>query len=187
MVLTTGIDFTTNIQWFPEVFLSTYTADEDNPFAVRFHTDTQPYYMPVNVAFSVGDDRSAVLKSLSFSFDTVSVGFETHPAADSTESAEADVRSIPKTSVACSSGLCYITFYNTVLSPDFGAPQTGTGDALRTFVSIESDGVNTLLILKLGENAQRYHLASAVSPGDGVPYAVFSFRADSSVDYPPGW
>jgi hypothetical protein len=187
MVLTTGLDFTSNAQLFPEIFVSTYTADEASPFTVRYHAEIQPYYMPLARTFTVGGDIKSTLKSLSFSFDSVSAGFDSPRADNAAAPEEGGAPPVPKTGVVCSGGLCYITFYNTGLSPGFQAPKPGTGDGLRTFVSIESDGANTLLTLKLGANAQRYHMASASSPDDGTPYTVFTFRPDSSVAYPPGW
>lgn len=180
MVLTTGWELTGNKQNFPEVFISSYATGDVSPLALRAHSSRQPYYMPIDRSFTVGEDNSALLDSLVIDFDTVSAGFVSPDAA-------IPLAGIPKTGVVCSGGYCYITFYGTTLSPGFKAPKAGTGDGLRTFVSVTSDGTNTQLTLKLSERARRYNIASDVSPDDGRPYAVFSFRPDDSALYPPGW
>ncbi len=180
MVLTTGWDLTGNTQNFPEVFISSYTAGDVSPLALRARSSLQPYYMPIDRSFAVGGDTSALLDSLVVDFDAVSAGFVSPDGAT-------PLAGIPKTGVVCSGGYCYITFYNTALSPGFKAPKAGAGDGLRTFVSVASDGTNTQLTLKLGDRAQRYNIATAYSPDDGRPYAVFSFRPEEGVSYPPGW
>jgi hypothetical protein len=180
MVLTTGWDLTGNKQNFPEVFISSYLTGDVSPLALRARSSLQPYYMPVDRSFTVGDDNSALLDSLVIDFDAVSAGFSSPDEAT-------PLAGIPKTGVVCSGGYCHITFYNTALSPGFKAPKAGAGDGLRTFVSVTSDGMNTQLTLKLGERARRYNIASDVSPDDGRPYAVFSFRPEEGVSYPPGW
>jgi hypothetical protein len=184
MVLTTGQMLQGGKQLFPEVFTSQYTADAANPFAPHYVNATAPYYMPVGKSFTIGEDRQASLAELALGYDGVAVRFS--PGQENNEDIQAD-GGIPKTSVVCSGGYCYVTFYNTLPSPDFRAPKTGDGNSLRQFVSVSSDGTNTLLTLKLGGKAERYNVAVTTSPDNGLPCAILTFRSNESVHYPAGW
>jgi hypothetical protein len=94
----------------PEVFISSYTAGDVSPLALRARSSLQPYYMPIDRSFAVGGDTSALLDSLVVDFDAVSAALSPrtgrHPGRDSENGRR-----------LCSGGYCYITFYNTALSP----------------------------------------------------------------------
>ena len=181
-ILTTGKDYVNGKQWFPELVRSYYSDGAGSP---RYTTETYPYFMPITRSFTVSDDRRESIRSLVLDYDAVSVGFV--PQKGHEGEFEVAYRYIPKTGVVCSAGFCYVTFYNTTLAEDFKAPEKGDGDGLRTFVSITSDGTNTLLTLKLGPQTARYNLSMAYSPDDGMPYAVLKFRTENGVAYPAGW
>jgi hypothetical protein len=183
-VLTTGINYVNGKQWFPEIYRSSFNEGAE---AVRYFNETYPYFMPISQSFTVSDDRFESIRSIVIDFDAVSVGFVPQQGHES--EFEVAYRYIPKTGLVCSGGFCYVTFYNTTLTSGFMAPTAGDGDGLRSFVSVKSDGMNTLLTLKLGAQAARYNISMDYSPDDGMPYAVLRFRTDGDI-YPPyhaGW
>lgn len=183
-VLTTGTDDDGGRQMFPEIWVSSYS---DAPESVRYKNGVLPYYMPLDRSCAVGDDRPALIKSVSVDIDAVTVGFVPPPGQDG--DLETAFRNIPKTGVVTSGGVCYITFYNTTPAADIRLPKAGSGDGLRSFAGLKSDGTNTVLTLKLSDTARRYNISEGFSPGDNMPYAVFRFRSEGDIDppYPKGW
>ena len=183
-ILTTGKDYVNGKQWFPEIYRSVFNEGTET---VRYWNESYPYFMPITQSFTVSDDRFESIQSIVFDYDAVSIGFVPQQGHES--DFEVAFRYIPKTGVVCSSGYCYVTFYNTTLKDNFNAPKAGDGDGLRRFASVKCDGSNTLLTLKLGDEAARYNISMGYSPDDGMPYAVLKFRTNDTVfpTYPAGW
>ncbi|SHI10240.1 hypothetical protein SAMN02745823_02425 [Sporobacter termitidis DSM 10068] len=177
-ILTTGKDDQSGSQWFPELCTSAFN---DAAEALRYLNGTSPYFMPLAQSFTLGTDSPASLKSITLDVDAVTVSFAPRPGREH--------GSMPRATVASGNGCCYVTFYGTALSSGFKAPKAGSGDQLRSFVSVKYDGANTVLTLKLGPETDRYNVSAGFSPDDGMPYAVLKFRSNDAIypAYPAGW
>ncbi len=180
-VLTTGLSFVDGTLAFPQIFRSSY-SDVDG--AVRFTGADEKYYAPLEKSYTVGSDRHECLAGLYLTTGTVSLGFSPQPGFES--EFYADYESIPKITVKNDAGISTITLFKTILSKNFKQP-SDKDNAYCSFLSVTSDGTDTVIKLKLKADAvTRYNVSTDRSPESGLPYAVFEYTK-MDYDYPSGW
>lgn len=180
-VLTTGQFTSDGLQLFPELFTAYYKTIDG---ASYLDTSFQPYYMPLAKSFTLGAARHACLNSLVLNPDNIALGFAAQPGFETEFYADTIV--IPQLTLTKDDSFVYVTLYHTVPSKSFVQPKTGAGDAPRRFVSVKSDGMNTVITFKLDKAITRYNITSSISPADGLPYAVLTFSSEEP-SYPAGW
>lgn len=179
-VLTTGKSPADDALSFPVIYRAGYTTVDG---AVRFSGAEAKYYAPLDYGCTVGLDRRASLADINVNPGFVSFGFSPQPGFES-EFYAANTP-LPKTDVAFADGLAAIRFYKTLPSGDSEIPAVKE-NSYCSFVSLATDGADTIVTLRLGGNVSRYNVSTEYSPATGLPYAVIEFTA-AAYDYPAGW
>ena len=179
-VMTAGKSYASGMPSFPVVYRAGYT-DVDG--ALMFRGTEEKYYAPIGKSYLLGTERHAALYVVGVNPGFVSFGFTSQPGYESEFYAAS--ASIPKMDVAFADGLMTITFYKTLPSGD-SEILTVKENPYCSVVSLETDGADTTVTLRLGGNVSRYNVSVETSPANGLPFAVVEFTA-AACDYPAGW
>lgn len=179
-VLTTGLSHIDGRRSFPVIFTAGYTEIDG---AVKFYSSEAQYYAPLDQSYTLGTERRESLTDINFNSGFVSLGFGEQAGYESEFYAAS--MSIPKMDIRNENGFTTITLYKTILSK--GAEVLNIKEnPYCSLVSMTTDGIDTVITLKLNDSVSRYNVSAEFSPKTGLPYAVIEYT-NVACDYPAGW
>ncbi|NLM60931.1 MAG: hypothetical protein GX193_02510 [Clostridiales bacterium] len=179
-ILTRGI--VNGTQYFPNVFHSLYEKHDGLDF---FRNTNEEYFMPIDRSITIGVSRREALTGINFGVDEIAFTFSWQPGYEGEFMAGSST--IPEMNIAFEDGNCIITMHKTILAEDFVMPDVGEGDSMRSFLSAECDGTDTVVTLKIAEDVTRYNIAASETPNEYFPCALLKLMRGEFHKYPSGW